>query len=302
MEPTEHHRPACRRRACASPTADRCGTSGRPRGGCRTGRTGSAAARPRARRRWHRRRTSTAPGRRPSGTRSCRSCTSGWAAVRRRAAARRPTTQRASPPRSWRPPRPRRGSRHAMTVATPAWRAASMPALEVLRPDEQHRRLRVAQDVRGLVGVEVEVHRHRARAGEQGAEMCEHDLGRRSPRTPPPVGPRPRSRACRPLITRLSTSSTSAQRRATRSSRSAISSGRSRVRSAAINAMPIPLIAPRRPMHASRARPNLTMRSIRRRTGPDPAPAVPRTRRGPPRRAGLARRCAGGHGPRCDVS
>ena len=51
------------------------------------------------------------------------------------------------------------------------------PDLRGLGPDEEHPGVGVGQDEGHLVGVEVEVHRHRRRPGQQPAEVREHHLG-----------------------------------------------------------------------------------------------------------------------------
>ena len=77
-------------------------------------------------------------------------------------------------------PRPHVGlrpsSRQPMTTGTPDPPGGVEPGRRRPRTDEQHPGAGVLEDVRHLVGVEVEVDRHRRGAGEQPAEVGEHRL------------------------------------------------------------------------------------------------------------------------------
>ncbi len=69
---------ACRPPGSSSPTADPCGTSGRPPGAGRSPRTGPRAGRRGARPWCRHRRTWWAAARCPWAARSCRRCRAGW--------------------------------------------------------------------------------------------------------------------------------------------------------------------------------------------------------------------------------
>ena len=175
VEAAEDARPARRRPAGARPTADRCGTSGRPRGGCRGAAKrlcaeGGHVLGHRAPAGEHRRRQLDAlgPAGRPRRVHQVRPRLD----VGRRLGRRRPPP--ASPPTTARPAcavqPPADDDRHA----DPA--GGVEPGRRGPRTDEQHLGPGVGEDVGHLVGVEVEVDRHGRRAGEQAAEVGEHGL------------------------------------------------------------------------------------------------------------------------------
>ena len=150
-----------------------CGTWARSRGGCHTQQgvlgqrldvLGDAVASGEHRR----------AARRPSGARSCPTCTSGWDGAGGRRAAR-PLDAASHWSQGVRPGSS--GQRHPMTTGTPACSAAARPVATVSGPTNSAAYARVREDVGQLLGVEVEVPRHRRDAGQQSPQVGEHGLG-----------------------------------------------------------------------------------------------------------------------------